>query len=84
MPFIQNTIHLANKIKCGFLDSSNDFWFGNHLASVNHVYQLISDPNLSKSDHYLTNTDLQSKDRMNFSTTDFICHERVVNLLKKT
>ena len=48
MPCIQDTIHLANKIKCAWLDNVNDFWFGNHLASVNHIHTLISDPNLSK------------------------------------
>lgn len=84
---IQDTIHLLNKLKTRLMDSANCLQIGNFVATINFLRILVNHPNLSKNDHWLSNTDVgafdSTKDKMNSRATEKICEQRVIDLLKK-
>lgn len=84
---MQDSIHLANKLKNRLYDTAIDLKIGNYYATVNHLKMLIDSQDLSRSDHMLTYTDVNAgdttHDKMNFDSTKKICTENIINLLQK-
>jgi hypothetical protein len=85
-PCIQDAIHTANKMKTRLLNDSNQLFVGQTMASIQHLRELVNDPKLTKMNHGLTQTDVNSsdstKDKMSFSSTLRMCDDRVLELLK--
>jgi hypothetical protein len=50
------------------LSSTAELWLGNKSISINHLYDIINNANYSKLDHGLTKSDINPKDRQNFSS----------------
>lgn len=84
---MQDSIHLANKLKNRLYDTANDLITGNYFATVNHLKLLVQEEKLSRNDHMLTYSDVNASDKthdkMNFGSTKKICTENVISLLQQ-
>jgi hypothetical protein len=84
---IQDIIHLLNKLKMQLLDDSYELWMGKYLASGKHIRFLVESNEYSKNDHGLMSTDVLArdltKDKMDFSSTNRLCDEKVIKILEK-
>ncbi len=66
--FFQDATHLVTKWRNRLLSSTAELWLGNKSISINHLYDIINNANYSKLDHGLTKSDINPKDRQNFSS----------------
>ena len=86
MPAIQDSLHLANKLKNKIFDASSQIIMGKFIATNSHLQMLLDLPNICKYDHLLTQTDIasdRSHDKMNTAATAKICKQFVIDLLKQ-
>lgn len=79
--FVQDTIHIGTKLRNRILKSSIVLPLGNKQISQSHLKMMIE--NVSKTVHSLTITDVNPKDRQNFSSYEKITSERVRNALSE-
>ncbi|CAF1363353.1 unnamed protein product [Rotaria magnacalcarata] len=66
--FFQDATHLVTKWRNRLLSSSAELRLGNQFISINHLYDIIHNETYTKLDHGLTKSDINPKDRQNFST----------------
>lgn len=78
---VQDTIHIATKLRNAFLNENKVYQIGNKVADPNHLRQLIGI--LPKSLHLLSESDLDGKDRMNFKSVEKIISSEVIFQLGK-
>lgn len=76
---MQDGIHLCTKMRNRFLSRNVSLKMGSYKVSVKHLYQLIDTKN--KIDHNLSISDMNIKDKQNFSSCQRIADEKVLNLL---
>lgn len=79
--FMQDLVHLLNKWKNRFLKFSILLPLVNFRANRAHLQMLID--TVPKDKHFLTEKDLNNKDKMNFAATLKICDTKVIEALKK-
>ncbi|CAM4758187.1 unnamed protein product [Rotaria magnacalcarata] len=68
--FFQDATHLVTKWRNRLLSSAAELLIrlGNQFISINHLYDIIHNETYTKLDHGLTKSDINPKDRQNFST----------------
>lgn len=77
---VQDTIHIATKLRNGFLnEKSKVFNIGSQIATPNHLRHLMD--MLPKSVHLLSETDLNGKDKMHFKSVEHIISPSIINNL---
>lgn len=79
--FLQDPIHLVTKWRNRLLTSTAQLCIGQQDISIEHLFDIIENPNHSKLDHGLTRSDLNPKDRQNFSSCIKICSNDVLSIL---
>jgi len=78
--YVQDHIHLGTKLKTRLCSPSIILPFGkDHFASRGHLLELIT--NVSKDQHSLTLSDIDSKDKMNFKSVQKISNPVIPQLL---
>ena len=77
--FMQDGIHLCTKMRNRFLSRNVSLKMGSHKVLTKHLYQLVKTRN--KIDHNLSLSDLNVKDKQNFSSCQRISDDKVLNLL---
>ena len=77
--FIQDGVHLCTKIRNRMLSKNAELKMGSYEVSMHHLYDLIELKN--KIDHNLSKSDLNVKDKQNFSSCQKISDDKVLNLL---
>lgn len=78
---IQDTTHIATKLRNRLLKQGIILPMGTHKVSVDDLVKLVK--NVQKSIHGLTQTDICPEDRMNFSSFQKIIDCRVIEALRK-
>lgn len=78
--FVQDTVHIATKLRTRLLKKNIVLPMGNFFASPDHLKSLIED--FSKDKHLLSLSDLKPEDKMNFSAAEKICSLQVIKLLE--
>ena len=79
--FFQDPIHLATKWRNRLLSSTAQLRFGNQSILIDHLRNIIEDDNYSKLDHGLTRSDVNPKDRQNFTSCVKLTSEDVFRIL---
>lgn len=77
---IQDTIHIATKVRNRFVNQNIKLMMGSHRATADHLKSLIR--NQQKSIHGLNMSDASPVDRQNFRSAEKIMDERVIIALK--
>ncbi|CAF4922639.1 unnamed protein product [Rotaria socialis] len=77
--FMQDGIHLCTKIRNRLLSPNAQLKMGIFTVSVKHLYQLIKTKN--KIDHNLSKSDINVRDKQNFSSCQKISDDKILNLL---
>jgi hypothetical protein len=85
MKVMQDPPHFLNKFRNQLIERL--LKIGAKLASINHLKILVNNENISKNDHLLNKSDIgthdQSADKMNAKSTEKICSQKVIELLKQ-
>ena len=76
---MQDGTHLCTKTRNRLLSKTARLTMGVNEVSIQHLYELIARYN--KLDHNLTVSDLDVRDRQNFSSCQRICDDRVLSIL---
>jgi hypothetical protein len=79
--FMQDLIHILTKLRNRLLSSVANLRMGNYSIDIEDLIDLIVSK--SKIEHNLTKSDVNPKDRQNFSSCLRISSELVLNLLKE-
>jgi len=66
--FFQDATHLVTKWRNRLLSLTAELRFGDQFISMHHLYDIINNKNYTKLDHCLTKSDINPKDRQNFSS----------------
>lgn len=66
--FFQDATHLVTKWRNRLLSSTAELRIGNQFISINHLDDIIKNGNYTKLCHGLTKSDINPKDRQNFSS----------------
>ncbi|CAF4765558.1 unnamed protein product, partial [Rotaria sp. Silwood2] len=66
--FFQDPTHLVTKWRNRLLSSTAELCLGNQFTLINHLHDIINNETYSKLDHGLTKSDINPKDRQNFSS----------------
>ncbi|CAM4816168.1 unnamed protein product [Rotaria magnacalcarata] len=66
--FFQDATHLVTKWRNRLLSSAAELRLGNQFISIDHLYDIIHNEMYTKLDHGLTKSDINPKDRQNFSS----------------
>ncbi|CAF1313939.1 unnamed protein product [Rotaria sp. Silwood1] len=77
--FMQDGIHLCTKIRNRLLSKIAKLKMGLYDVSINHLFKLIDTTN--NMDHNLCKSDLDIRDKQNFSSCQRIADDKVLNLL---
>lgn len=85
--YVQDTVHIATKLRTRFLKHDIILPFGNFLATPDHLNYLIiitivSENNFSKDQHLLTVSYLKAEDKMNFMAAEKMCSSKEIKLLE--
>lgn len=80
--FVQDSVHIGVKLRNRLCKFSIKLPIGDKQISLEHLKILIDKE--SKDKHKLTISDLDAKDRMNFSSVEKICNNDVIKLLEKS
>ncbi|CAF5208642.1 unnamed protein product, partial [Rotaria magnacalcarata] len=65
---LMNATHLATKWRNRLLSSTTELRLGDQSISIDHLYSIIDNAKFTKIDHGLTKSDINPKDRQNFSS----------------
>lgn len=79
--FVQDHIHIAAKLRTRVLKDSIVLPMGQYIASSTFLRLLIE--KFDKNLHFLTFSDLDLKDKMNFRAMEKMCDEKVLTLMAK-
>lgn len=79
--YIQDTVHLINKLKNRLFKISIIIPIGDFSATSGNIKSLVSC--VSKDKHFLTKLDLTLMDKMNFASSMRLCNPRIWKLLKQ-
>lgn len=77
--FIQDVVHIGTKLKTVFLKESIELRIGKFLITPGHLKKLIE--NVSKDKHCLTESMLNSADKMNYDTVEKMADPKVASCL---
>ena len=66
--FFQDATHLVTKWRNRLLSTTAELCLGNQFISINHLRDIIENVAYTKLDHGLTKSDINPKDRQNFSS----------------
>ncbi|CAF1358814.1 unnamed protein product [Rotaria sp. Silwood1] len=66
--FFQDATHLVTKWRNRLLSPTAELHLGNQFISINHLHDIINSDIYTKLDHGLTKSDINPKDRQNFSS----------------
>ncbi|CAF4542852.1 unnamed protein product [Rotaria sp. Silwood2] len=66
--FFQDPTHLVTKWRNRLLSSTAELCLGNQFILISHLHDIINNETYSKLDHGLTKSDINPKDRQNFSS----------------
>ncbi|CAF4106527.1 unnamed protein product [Rotaria magnacalcarata] len=66
--FFQDSTHLVTKWRNRLLSTTAELCLGNQSISINHLHDIIENDTYSKLDDGLTKSDINPKDRQNFSS----------------
>ncbi|CAF1596085.1 unnamed protein product [Rotaria magnacalcarata] len=66
--FAPDATHLATKWRNRLLSSTTELRLGDQSISIDHLYSIIDNAKFTKIDHGLTKSDINPKDRQNFSS----------------
>ena len=66
--FFQDATHLVTKWRNRLLSSTAELRLGDQFISMHHLYDIIHNKNYTKLDHGLTRSDINPKDRQNFTS----------------
>ncbi|CAF4701128.1 unnamed protein product, partial [Rotaria sp. Silwood2] len=80
--FFQDATHLAMKWRNRLLSSIAELRLGDQSISVNHLYSIIDNGKFTKIDHGLTKSDINPKDRQNFSSCVKLTSDDLFKILK--
>ena len=80
--FFQDATHLVTKWRNRLLSSTAELRLGNQFILINHLHDIIHNEIYSKIDHGLTKSDINPKDRQNFSSCLKITSPDVLTILK--
>ncbi|CAF1555360.1 unnamed protein product [Rotaria magnacalcarata] len=82
--FFQDPTHLVTKWRNRLLSATAELCLGNQSISINHLHDIIENDNYSKLDHGLTKSDINPKDRQNFSSCLKLTSNDLFNILNAT
>ncbi|CAF4261615.1 unnamed protein product [Rotaria magnacalcarata] len=77
--FMQDGIHLCTKIRNRLLSPNAQLKMGIFTVLAKHLYQLIKTKN--KIDHNLSKSDINVRDKQNFSSCQKVSDDKILNLL---
>ena len=77
--FIQDTVHIGTKLRNRLLKHSLILPMGKFIASKAHLNIIMNV--CSKDKHYLTEKDINGKDKMNFASVVKLCSLNIIKLL---
>ena len=77
--FMQDGIHLFTKMRNRILSTKTNLRMGSYQGSVQHLHQLLRTTN--KIDHNLSKSDLNVRDKQNFSSCQRISSDNVLDVL---
>lgn len=84
--FISDPLHELNNLKNRMSDCTGNLKIGKFYVKMNFLKILVNKPNISRIDHFLSNSDIGSydstKDKMNVNATRKICDQKVIDLLE--
>ena len=66
--FFQDATHLVTKWRNRLLSSTAELYLGNQFISINHLHDILNSNIYTKLDHGLTKSNINPKDRQNFSS----------------
>ncbi|CAF4879919.1 unnamed protein product, partial [Rotaria sp. Silwood1] len=81
--FLQDATHLVTKWRNRLLSSTAKLRIGNRSISVNHLYDIINNLAYTKFDHCLTKSDINPKDRQNFSSCLKLTSDGLLQILSE-
>ena len=80
--FFQDATHLATKWRNRLLSSTAELRLGDQSISISHLYSIIDNGKFTKIDHGLTKSDINPKDRQNFSSCVKLTSDDLFKILK--
>ncbi|CAM4954341.1 unnamed protein product [Rotaria socialis] len=81
---VQDPTHLVAKWCNRLLSATTELCLGNQSISINHLHDIIENDTYSKLDHGLTKSDINPKDRQNFSSCLKLTSNDLFNILNAT
>lgn len=78
---IQDPTHIGTKLRNRILNNKILLLLGDEIVSINHLTILVQQE--PKSVHFLTMTDIDGSDRMNFQSVQKMMDEKVINCLER-
>ena len=79
--FMQDATHLATKLRNRLLSKTAFLQIGDTRITMEHLQNLLDNPELSRLDHGLIKSDLNPSDRQNFRSCVRITSSDVLDLL---
>jgi hypothetical protein len=79
--FMQDATHLVTKLRNRLLSKKAVLQIGDTRITMEHLQNILDNPELSRLDHGLTQTDLNPSDRQNFRSCARITSSDVLDLL---
>jgi len=79
--FFQDPVHLVTKWSNRLLSNTAQLRLGEYHVLMKHLINIIEGNNYSKLDHGLTRTDLNRKDRQNFTSCLRIALDDILSIL---
>lgn len=81
--FFQDPIHLVTKWRNRLLSNTADLRLGEDQITMEHLRDIFNSDQYTKLDHGLTKSDLNPKDRQNYSSCVRIVSSDLLNLLSE-
>lgn len=78
--FFQDPPHKVNNLKNRMFDVGINMYMGTHLVTIRHIQHLVK--NRPKNEHLISESDVNSEDRMNFEVVEKISTPKVLELLE--
>ncbi|CAF4640590.1 unnamed protein product, partial [Rotaria socialis] len=82
--FSTGPTHLITKWRNRLSSATAELCLGNQPISINHLHDIIENDTYSKLDHSLTKSDINPKDRQNFSSCLKLTSNDLFNILNAT
>jgi hypothetical protein len=79
--FFQDPIHICTKLRNRLLSATTNLLLGNQLINIEPLLYMTN--HYSKLDHSLVRSDVNPKDRQNYSSAEKISSDNVLKLLEK-